>query len=152
MIQLAAAQRRLAREYGYRNWSDLIRHVKSLSAAYKATRQTDEATGATPLEAGPALKILWKRPVADLPLDPNIVDGDFWAEAPDLMRIRLRVLDQVGDTPELLELYEKLGLRFARLELEKDHPFLPLRDLPFLIWFTRYSSGVPNLSKRSGRR
>ena len=43
-IQLAAAQRRLAREYGYRNWSELIRHVQSLSAAYKATRDADEAT------------------------------------------------------------------------------------------------------------
>ena len=46
VIQLAAAQRRLAREYGYRNWSDLIRHVRSLSAAYKATRKPDDATGA----------------------------------------------------------------------------------------------------------
>ena len=49
-IQLAAAQRRLAREYGYRSWSELIRHVQSLSAAYKATREADEATGPTPLE------------------------------------------------------------------------------------------------------
>ena len=44
-IQLAAAQRRLAREYGYRNWGELIRHVKSLSAAYKATRKPNDATG-----------------------------------------------------------------------------------------------------------
>ena len=27
-IQLAAAQRRLAREYGFRNWTELIGHVK----------------------------------------------------------------------------------------------------------------------------
>ena len=45
------------------------------------------------------------------------------------MQLRRRVLDQVGDKLELLELYEKLGLRFALLELEKDLPFLPLRDL-----------------------
>src|SRR5262249_19116452 len=70
-IQLAAAQRRLAREYGYRNWSELIGHVQSLSAAYKATREADEATGTSALEAGQALKLadhmgegefsLWKR-------------------------------------------------------------------------------------------
>ena len=65
-IQLAVAQRRLAREYGYRNWSELIRHVQSLSAAHEATREADEATGPTPLEAGPAFKSLWKRAVADL--------------------------------------------------------------------------------------
>jgi len=65
-IQLSAAQRRLAREYGYMTWSELIRHVKSLSAAYKATLEADEATGPTPLEAGPALKSLWTRAVADL--------------------------------------------------------------------------------------
>src|SRR5262249_56523526 len=68
-IQLAAAQRRLAREYGYRNWSELIRHVKSLSAADKATRKADEATGATALEAGQALRSVWRRPTAGLPLD-----------------------------------------------------------------------------------
>ena len=45
------------------------------------------------------------------------------------MQLRRRVLDQVGDKLGLLELYEKLGLRFALLELEKDLPFLPLRDL-----------------------
>jgi len=67
-IQLAAAQRRLAREYGYRNWSELIRHVQSLSAGYKATREADKATGPTLEEAGQA-KSLWKRAVAHLPLD-----------------------------------------------------------------------------------
>jgi Lon protease-like protein len=134
-IQLAAAQRRLARVYGYRNWSELIRHVKSLSAAYKATREADEATGATAPEAGQALKSLWKRAVADLALDlhlvdkPLLADPDPFRKGPDLMELRLRVLDQVGDRPELLELCEKLGLRFWMLELEKDLPFVPLRDL-----------------------
>jgi len=127
-IQLAAAQRRLARDYGYRNWSELIRHVKSLSTAYEASRKADEATGAAPLDAGPALKILWKWPVADLPLDSNIVDDPLLAD-PDLMQLRRIVLGEVGDRPELLELYEKLGLGFWTLELEKDLPFLPLRDL-----------------------
>ena len=71
--------------------------------------------------------------MADVPLDPKIfplrpksgISGrssrSHAARAP-------RVLDQVGDKLELLELYEKLGLRFALLELEKDLPFLPLRD------------------------
>ena len=134
-IQLAAAQRRLAREYGYRNWSELIRHVKSLSAAHKATREADEATGPTPLEAGPALKSLWKR-VADLPRSLNLLDKQLLAdldpfpEGPDpLVQLRRSVLDQVRDLPELLELYEKLRFRSTALELEKDLPFLPLRDL-----------------------
>jgi Lon protease-like protein len=134
-IQLAAAQRRLAREYGYRNWSELIRHVKSLSAAHKATREADEATGPTPLEAGPALKSLWKR-VVDLPRSLNLLDKQLLAdldpfpEGPDpLMQLRRSVLDQVRDLPELLELYEKLRFRSTALELEKDLPFLPLRDL-----------------------
>ena len=128
-IQLAAAQRRLAREYGYGNWSELIRHVQSLSAAYKATRKADEATGATAPEAGQALKSLWERAVEDLPLDLNLVDKPLLAGAPDYMQIRRSVLDQVVKRPELLDLYEKLGLRFWTLELEKDLPFLPLRDL-----------------------
>ena len=51
-IQLSAAQRRLAREYGYMTWSELIRHVKSLSAAYKATLEADEATGSNPSGGG----------------------------------------------------------------------------------------------------
>jgi hypothetical protein len=67
-IQLAAAQHRLAREYGYRNWSELIRHVKSVSAVSNATREAVEATSGIGPEGGPALKILLKRPVADLPL------------------------------------------------------------------------------------
>ena len=145
-IQLAVAQRRLAREYGYRNWSELIRHVQSLSAAYKATGEADEATGQTPLEmprrgmlarmqAGPALTSLWKRPVADLPLanllDKQVLaDLDLFREGPDLMQLRRSVLDQVRDVPELLELFEKLGiLRSTALELERNLPFLPLRDL-----------------------
>ena len=135
-IQLAAAQRRLAREYGYRNWSELIRHVQSLSAAYKATREADEATGLTPLEAGPALTSFWKRAAADLPLGIKIRDKQLLAdldpsrEGPDLMQLRRSVLGQLGDTPDLLELLEKLGiLRSTALELEKDLPFLPLRDL-----------------------
>ena len=129
-IQLAAAQRRLAREYGYRNWSELIRHVKSLSATYSATRKADEATGAIPLEAGPALKISSKLPVADLPLFSKIVDERLLTEVPDFMRMRLQVLEHLGDTPDVLELFEKLGLPFTtRLEVGKDLPFLPLRDL-----------------------
>jgi Lon protease-like protein len=138
-IQLAAAQRRLAREYGYRDWSELIRHVKSLSAAYKATREADKETGAIALEAGPALEALLKLPVAqkiwalvrdDLPLDLNLIERLLSAEVPDLMQLRLRILDESGDRPDILELLEKLGIpRATALELEKDLPFLPLRDL-----------------------
>jgi Lon protease-like protein len=129
-IQLATAQRRLAREYGYRTWGELIRHVQSLSAAYKATREANEATGATAREAGPALKPLWKWAVADVPLGLNRVDRQLPAGAPDLMQLRRSVLGQLGDMPDVLELFEKLGiLRATALELKKDLPFLPLRDL-----------------------
>src|SRR5215467_7732752 len=135
-IQLAAAQRRLAHEYGYRNWSELIRHVQSLSAAYKATLEAEEATGPTPLEAGPAIESLWKRVADPLPLGINLLDKrlladlDPFREGPDLMQLRRSVLGQLGDSPDLLELLEKLGiLRSTALELEKDLPFLPLRDL-----------------------
>jgi len=138
-IQLAAAQRRLAREYGYKSWSELIRHVKSLSAAYQATREAGEATGTSALEAGQTLKLadhmgegefsLWKRSVADLPLDLYLGKRLTSAEVPDVMQLRRSVLDQVRDVPELLELYEKFRFRFWTLELEKDLPFLPLRDL-----------------------
>jgi len=55
----------------------------------------------------PALKILGKRPVTDLPLDPNIVDK-LILEGHDLMQMRLRVLDQVRDWRDFLELLEKL--------------------------------------------
>src|SRR5215470_19113511 len=48
---------------------------------------------------------------------------------PYLMQLRRSVLDQVHDVPELLELYEKLRFAFWTLELEKNLPFLPLRDL-----------------------
>src|SRR5215831_11029356 len=117
-IQLAAAQRRLAREYGYKSWSELIRHVKSLSAAYQATREAGEATGTSALEASQTLKLadhmgegefsLWKRSVADLPLDLHLGKRLISAEGPDVMQLRRSVLDQVRDVPELLELYEKL--------------------------------------------
>jgi hypothetical protein len=66
----------------------------------------------------------------DLPLDLNLVERLLSAEGPDLMQLRLIVLDQVGDMPDLLELLEKLRTPFAtQLELEKDVPFLRLRDL-----------------------
>src|SRR5262245_45287757 len=101
-IQLAAAQRRIAREYGYRNWSELIRHVQSLSAAYKATREVDEPTRATALEARRAFKSLRKRSVADLLLGLILVDKPILVEGPDIMQLRRSVLDQARDRPELL--------------------------------------------------
>jgi hypothetical protein len=68
--------------------------------------------------------------VADLPLFSKIVDERLLAEVPDLMQMRLQVLEQLGDMPDALELFEKLGLPFTtRLEVGKDLPFLPLRDL-----------------------
>ena len=62
---------------------------------------------------------------------------------PDLMQLRRSVLDQVGDRPELLELYEKLRFAFWTLELEKNLPFLPLRDLiafPHMVYPVRWAS------------
>jgi Lon protease-like protein len=137
-LQLAAAQRRLAREYGFRNWSELMRHVKSLSAAYKATREADEAAGASAPEAGPAIKIWLKRPVADLPLSRRAFTG-----------LQLKNIGNIGELlqytePDLLEIknfgrkslneikivLSKLGLSLAtRSEVEKHLPFLPLREL-----------------------
>lgn len=109
-IQLAAAQRRLAREYGYRNWSELIRHVQSLAAAYVATREADEATGATAPEAGQALKRLFTHVarVAALPLDLNLrdrqllADLDRFREGPDLMQLRRSVLRHLAMRPSFL--------------------------------------------------
>jgi DNA-directed RNA polymerase subunit alpha len=49
--------------------------VKSLSAAYPASPEPNEATGAPAPETGPALKILLKRPVADLPLSRRAFTG-----------------------------------------------------------------------------
>jgi Lon protease-like protein len=137
-IQLSAAQRRLAREYGYRTWSELIRHVKSLSAAYKATREADEAASATAPEAGPAIQIWLKRPVADLPISSRAFIG-----------LQLKNIGNVGELvqytePDLLEIRNfgrkslneiktvlgKLGLSLGTpLEAGKDLPFLPLREL-----------------------
>ena len=80
---------------------------------------------------------MWERAVEDLQLDPNLVDRPLLAGAPDYMQIRLHVLDQARERPELLDLYEKVGLRFWMLELEKDLPFLPLRDLiafPYMVY------------------
>ena len=99
--------------------------MKSLSAAYKGTRKPDEATGATRLGAGRAVKALLTRPVWDGPLDPILVD-----EPQNLMQLRLRILDESRDRPEILELLEKLEIpRATALELEEELPFLPLRDL-----------------------
>jgi ATP-dependent Lon protease len=77
---------------------------------------------------------LWT--VANLPPDLNLLDKqlladlDTFREGPDLMQLRRSVLRHLGDTPDVLELFEKLGiLRSTALELEKELPFLPLRDL-----------------------
>jgi len=137
-LQLAAAQRRLAREYGFRSWSELMRHVRSLSAASKAVRGPDDAIGATAPDAGPALEILLKRPVADLSLTMRALTG-----------LQFKNIGNIGDLiqytePDLLEIRNfgrkslneikvalgKLGLSLTtRLELEQDLPFLPLREL-----------------------
>jgi hypothetical protein len=137
-IQLAVAQRRLAREYGYRNWSELIRHVKSVSAVSNATCKADEATSGSGPEPGPALKILLKRPVADLPLSKraftglqlknirNITELVQCAE-PDLLEIRNFGRKSLNEIKIVLA---KVGLSLSMpSELGKDLPFLPLREL-----------------------
>jgi ATP-dependent protease La (LON) substrate-binding domain/Bacterial RNA polymerase, alpha chain C terminal domain len=137
-IQLAVAQRRLAREYGYRNRSELIRHVKSVSAVSNATREAGEATSGSGPEPGPALKILLKRPVADLPLSNRAFTGlqlkniRNMAELvqcaePDLLEIRNFGRKSLNEIKIVLG---KVGLSLAMpSELGKDLPFLPLREL-----------------------
>jgi Lon protease-like protein len=137
-IQLAAAQRRLAREYGYRNWSELIRHVMSASAVSNATREAVEATSGIGPEAGPTLKILLKRPVADLPLSKRAFTGLqlkhirniaelVQCTEPDLLEIRNFGRKSLNEIKIVLG---KVGLSLAMpSELGKDLPFLPLREL-----------------------
>jgi Lon protease-like protein len=112
--------------------------VKLLSAARKPTSEANEATGAIAPETGPALKILLKRPVADLRLSMRAFTG-----------LQLKNIGHIGELvqytePDLLEtrnfgrkslneikiVLGKLGLSLAtRLEVQKDLRFLPLREL-----------------------
>jgi len=88
--------------------------------------------------------------MADLPPDLNLLDKqllanlDLFREGPDLMQLRRSVLGQLGGTPDVLEPFEKPGiLRSTALELEKDLPFLPLRDLiafPHMVYPVRWAS------------
>ena len=136
-IQLAAAQRRLAREYGYQNWSELIQHVKSVSAVSNATRKAGAATSGIGPEAGPELKILLKRPVADLPLSKRAFTGLqlknirniaelLECTEPDLLEIKNFGRKSLNEIKIVLA---KVGLSLATTEREKDLPFVPLREL-----------------------
>jgi len=88
--------------------------------------------------------------MADLPPDLNLLDKqllanlDLFREGPDLMQLRRSVLGQLGGTPDVREPFEKPGiLRSTALELEKDLPFLPLRDLiafPHMVYPVRWAS------------
>jgi Lon protease-like protein len=131
---LAASQRRLAHEYGYRNWSELIRHVKSMSAA-----ATDESGHSAALaETRPALDELLKRPVEQLGLSLRALTG--------LHRENIRHIGELVQRSErdLLEIKNfgrksvneikkplaEMGLSLGmRLEVGTELPFLPLREL-----------------------
>jgi Lon protease-like protein len=137
-LQLAAAQRTLAREYGFKNWSELMRHVRSLSTASKAAHRPDDAIGKTAPEPVPSLKILLKRPVADLSLTMRALSGlqlKNIGNIADLIQYSERDLLEIRNfgrksLNEIKDVLGKLGLSLATgLEVEKDLPFLPLREL-----------------------
>jgi Lon protease-like protein len=136
-LKLTTAQRRLAQEYGYKNWSELMLHVRSLSTAFKAAQGPD-AIGATVPEARPAPDRLLRRPVTDLLISTRALIG--------LESKNIRYIDElVGYAePDLLAIKNfgrkslneikialgKFGLSLAtRFEMEKNLPFLPLREL-----------------------
>lgn len=128
-IQLAAAQRKLAAEYGHRNWTELMRHVKSLSAKAEDSGGTDAVAEAPPLDE------LLNRSIEDLPLsmrthtalqqeDINLIaELVRWTEQ-DLLQIKnfgRKSLDEI-----------KTVLADMGLSLETREPvlpFLPLREL-----------------------
>ena len=137
-IQLTTAQHRLARQYGYRNWSQLMRHVRALSTAFKAPRGPYDATGAKVSVPQPELERLLKRPVTDLQLSMRALIGL------DSKNIRY-IADLVGYAEQDLLAIKNLGRkslneikialgRFGfslatRFEVENNLPFLPLREL-----------------------
>jgi Lon protease-like protein len=136
-LQLGAAQRRLAREYGFMNWSELMRHVKSVSAASSSGRSGELAAGIG-LNASAALDKLLRRPIERLFLSYRAytglhlegikhVDELVQRTERDLLEIRNFGRKSLNEVKIVLG---KLGLSLAtRLEVEKDLPFLPLRDL-----------------------
>jgi Lon protease-like protein len=131
---LAASQRRLAHEYGYKNWSQLIRHVKSVSAAATDARGHTAALA----EARPAFDELLKHPVEQLGLSVRALTG--------LQRENIRHIGELVQRSErdLLEIKNfgrksineikkplaQMGLSLGmRLEAGTELPFLPLREL-----------------------
>jgi Lon protease-like protein len=131
-IQLAAAQRRLAREYGYRNWTELIGHVKSVSAAPKG------AHGPAAAAERLTLNELLKRPLNELPLSQRAIKGLqhenirhlgelIQRTEHDLLEIKNFGRKSLNEIKKVLaEMGISLGMR---LEVENVLPFLPLRGL-----------------------
>ena len=132
-IQLAAAQRRLAREYGFRNWTELIGHVKWVSAASKGAHGPDAAA-----DERPTLSELLKRPLHELPLSQRTFKGLqhenikhigelIQRTEHDLLEIKNLGRKSLNEIKKVLaEMGISLGMR---LQLEDVLPFLPLREL-----------------------
>lgn len=137
-IHLATAQRRLAREYGYRNWTELIRHVKSLSTAPRGARAPGAAASAAAAEAWPTLSELLKRPVEQLPLSLRALTGLqhenikhigelVQRTEQNLLEIKNFGRKSLNEIKKVLaDMRLSLGMR---LEVEDGLPFLPLREL-----------------------
>jgi Lon protease-like protein len=136
---LASAQRRLAHEYGYRNWSELIRHVKSLSSASTEARGTGAAAGVrVAADTRPSLNELLKQPVEQLQLSLRAVTG---LQQEGIKHIGELIQRTVQDLLEVKNLGRKsvneikkalaeMGLSPGmRLEAVTDLPFLPLREM-----------------------
>ena len=132
-IQLAAAQRRLAREYGFSTWTELMGHVKSVSAASKGAHIPDAAS-----QQRPTFNEVLKRPLHGLPLTQRTFKGLqhenirhigelIQRTEHDLLEIKNFGRKSLNEIKKVLaEMGISLGMR---LGMEDALPFLPLREL-----------------------
>jgi hypothetical protein len=132
-IQLAAAQRRLAREYGFSNWTELIGHVKSVAAVPKGAHGPDAAA-----QRRSTLNELLKRPLYALPLSQRAFAGlqhenvRYIGELIQRTEHDLLEIKNFGRKPlnEIKKVLAEMGISLGmRLEVENGLPFLPLRGL-----------------------
>jgi len=132
-IQLAAAQRRLAREYGFSSWTELIGHVKSVAAAPKGAHGPHAAA-----QRRPTLNELLKRPLHELPLSRRALTGlqhenvRYIGELIQRTEYDLLEIKNLGrkSLNEIKKVLAEMGISLGmRLEVENVLPFLPLREL-----------------------
>jgi Lon protease-like protein len=132
-IQLAAAQRKLAREYGFSNWTELIGHVRSVSAASKSAQGPDAAA-----QRRSTLNELLKRPLYELPLSQRAFAGlqhenvRYIGELIQRTEHDLLEIKNFGrkSLNEIKKVLAEMGISLGvGLEVENVLPFLPLRGL-----------------------